>query len=109
MSPLRGSGFMAWSRATKRPSLLDYCFHAAGPGFTYTHFDTLDGKAIGARQRAHLYGFFSDLGNYGYYWSGTEYNGYYAWYRSWYYGHGTIEANYYDKRSGFGVRCLRDM
>ena len=55
------------------------------------------------------YGFFSDLGNYGYYWSGTEYNGYYAWYRSWYYGHGTIEANYYAKSSGFSVRCLKDL
>jgi uncharacterized protein (TIGR02145 family) len=54
------------------------------------------------------YGSYSDMGSYGYYWSSTEYNGLYGWYRSWFYAHGLIEQNFYDKRSGFGVRCISD-
>lgn len=55
-----------------------------------------------------LKGYYNDIGNYGYWWSSTENDTSNAWnrYQSNYYGN--ANRNYYDKRNGFSVRCLKD-
>ena len=55
-----------------------------------------------------LYGAFSNVGGYGYWWSSTEYFPNFAWYRSLYYNNGNIGRNDGFKIYGFPVRCLRD-
>jgi uncharacterized protein (TIGR02145 family) len=54
-------------------------------------------------------GGFEYMGQYGYWWSGTEFNSLYAYYRYLYY-HGSNLFRYvnYFKGSGFSVRCVRD-
>jgi uncharacterized protein (TIGR02145 family) len=51
---------------------------------------------------------FGDIGDYGYWWSSTEYSTASAYYRGVYYGYSNVGRNYSFKRSGFSVRCLRD-
>jgi uncharacterized protein (TIGR02145 family) len=54
-------------------------------------------------------GTFFNIGNYGYWWSSTEYPSSTAWYRPLYYNTaGSYRYNYYFKAGGFSVRCLRD-
>jgi uncharacterized protein (TIGR02145 family) len=53
-------------------------------------------------------GTFFNVGNYGYWWSSTEPNTAFAWYRYLYYGFGFIGRDDYGKQNGFSVRCLRD-
>ncbi len=53
--------------------------------------------------------YFSDVGVNGYWWSSSEYNKYYAWFRYLNYNNRTAYRNYnYSKSFGFSVRCLRD-
>jgi len=53
-------------------------------------------------------GTFYPIGYYGYWWSSTEYDTYYAWLRGLYF-YGGIVGRYGNlKESGFSVRCLRD-
>ena len=53
-------------------------------------------------------GDFGTIGAYGYWWSSSEYNTYYAWYRYLDYGNGLVFSYNYGEQSGFSVRCLRD-
>jgi uncharacterized protein (TIGR02145 family) len=53
-------------------------------------------------------GSFSRLGNYGYWWSSTELDGSYAWYRYLYYNNASVGRDRNHKSYGFSVRCLRD-
>ena len=54
-------------------------------------------------------GSFDYLGNYGYFWSATEYSAYYAWSRILVYDSTEVYRNYYDyKQYGYSVRCIRD-
>ena len=53
-------------------------------------------------------GTFDYIGNYGYWWSSSEYGTAFAWYRVLYYVSGSASRNYYNKKNGFSVRCLRD-
>ena len=53
-------------------------------------------------------GSFYDLGYYGYFWSSTELDTNYAWYRYLYYGDDGVDRNYGHKGNGFSVRCLQD-
>jgi uncharacterized protein (TIGR02145 family) len=53
-------------------------------------------------------GEFNDLGDDAYFWSSTNYGSDYAWYRIMGYYFSNIYRNYYDKRHGFSVRCIRD-
>ena len=48
------------------------------------------------------------IGYYGYWWSSSEYDTSYAWFRYLYYSNGFANRNYYGKENGFSVRCLRD-
>lgn len=52
-------------------------------------------------------GKFNYIGNYGNWWSSTEYNTYYAWGRDMLYSYSYVTRFYYTKSSGFSVRCVR--
>ncbi|MBU0766074.1 MAG: hypothetical protein KJ607_14720, partial [Bacteroidetes bacterium] len=54
-------------------------------------------------------GSFSNSGNYGYWWSATEYNSTYAWERYLYYSLATVSRDSINKTTGFSVRCLKDI
>lgn len=53
-------------------------------------------------------GTYVNMGNYGYWWSSTEPNTYYAWSRYLYYGNGFVTRDYYNKERGLSCRCVRD-
>jgi len=53
-------------------------------------------------------GRFFIVGCNGFWWSSSEYNTSYAWYRSIIYSIDNIIRNGHDKRFGFSIRCLRD-
>ena len=53
-------------------------------------------------------GTFSNIGNYGYWWSSSESSYLIAWYRSLNYNGGSASRSDFQKRFGFSVRCLRD-
>ena len=53
-------------------------------------------------------GTFDLIGDFGTWWSSTEYNTFKAWYRSLDYELGDVFRYDYDKRNGVSVRCLRD-
>ena len=63
-------------------------------------------SALPGGYRIH-YGSF-DMGFYTYFWSSTEYSSSYAWYRSLNYINSQVGRDYYDKRLGISVRCVRD-
>jgi uncharacterized protein (TIGR02145 family) len=54
------------------------------------------------------FGAFATLGNYGYWWSSTEYSTTNALLRFMYYYYTDVSRDNYDKRNGFSVRCVRD-
>lgn len=61
-----------------------------------------------AGDRNHYAGFFA-LGEYGYWWSSTEYSSTNAWFRCILYNRSCIERSYGNyKYFGFSVRCVRD-
>jgi uncharacterized protein (TIGR02145 family) len=53
-------------------------------------------------------GTFFGIGNYGYWWSSTEYGTTNAWDRRLYYNNFGLVRGYYTKSYGFSVRCVRD-
>ncbi len=53
-------------------------------------------------------GEYNDLGDDVYFWSSTNYGSDDAWYRIMGYYFPNVYRNYYDKRHGFSVRCVRD-
>jgi uncharacterized protein (TIGR02145 family) len=53
-------------------------------------------------------GDFYAIGNYGNWWSSTEYDTNYAWRRSLRYGNSFVDKSNYYREAGFSVRCLRD-
>jgi len=53
-------------------------------------------------------GYFHFIGNYGYWWSSTEHDNYYAWYSFLDYDWGDAGRYYYSKSDGFSVRCIKD-
>jgi uncharacterized protein (TIGR02145 family) len=53
-------------------------------------------------------GTFSNIGNYGGWWSSSEYDTTYAWNRYLNYNNGNTTRNANYKKLGFSVRCLRD-
>jgi uncharacterized protein (TIGR02145 family) len=48
------------------------------------------------------------VGSNGYFWSSTEYDTYYAWYRNLVYNNSNANRYNYYKQNGFSVRCVRD-
>ncbi len=53
-------------------------------------------------------GNFYYIGNYGFWWSASEYNANYAWYRNMYYNNGSVYRDNSIKEVGLSVRCVRD-
>jgi uncharacterized protein (TIGR02145 family) len=53
-------------------------------------------------------GSFSDIGNYGFWWSATEQLTDYAWYRYMSYTHSNVNIIHSTKEFGLSVRCVRD-
>ncbi|MFN4854430.1 MAG: fibrobacter succinogenes major paralogous domain-containing protein, partial [Bacteroidota bacterium] len=53
-------------------------------------------------------GVFSNIGDYGHWWSCTEFSTNNAWYRSMNYHNGAVNRLNVSKTYGFSVRCLRD-
>ena len=53
-------------------------------------------------------GIFANLGNYGYWWSTTEYGSTLPWIRMLSFGRSDVQRTYYPKEIGLSVRCLRD-
>ncbi len=53
-------------------------------------------------------GLFYSLGTYGYWWSSSESSSTHAWYRYLYYDFVLINRYYYNKTSGYSVRCIKD-
>jgi len=56
------------------------------------------------------FGYFNDMGFYAYFWSSTEYDDYYAWYRILLCNYAEVYRYYtnYYKQVGFSIRCVRD-
>ena len=53
-------------------------------------------------------GSFDGIGDYGVWWSASEFDPNNAWYRNLGYGKSGVDLYLYGKTIGFGVRCLRD-
>lgn len=53
-------------------------------------------------------GYFYFIGDYGDWWSSTEYDTYYAWNRYLYRNNDILDRYYYNKTVGLSCRCLRD-
>ena len=53
-------------------------------------------------------GTFGNIGNYGYWWSTTEYNATYSLHRSMSYNYNNVSGYSYKKVLGFSVRCVKD-
>lgn len=53
-------------------------------------------------------GVFFLIGDFGIWWSSSEFDTTNAWYRSLYYNYGVAERSISGKKSGFSVRCVRD-
>jgi len=53
-------------------------------------------------------GYYSNMGDNGYFWSSTEYFNIFPWYRILYYNTSDFYRYYGNKRDGFSVRCIRD-
>lgn len=49
---------------------------------------------------------FTDRGNFGYWWSATEYTPGYSWYRGMRYNGSNVFENYFFQKNGFSVRCI---
>lgn len=65
-------------------------------------------SALPGGYRYYSDGSFYFLGNFGYWWSSTESDGSFAWYRFLNYNYANVIRDYYVKSYGFSVRCLRD-
>ncbi|MBI4646237.1 MAG: fibrobacter succinogenes major paralogous domain-containing protein [Bacteroidia bacterium] len=64
--------------------------------------------ALPGGYRLYSDGTFSDSGNYGYWWSATEYSSTNAWIRNLDYSNATVYRGGSAKEYGFSVRCLKD-
>ena len=64
--------------------------------------------ALPAGYRNSNSGYYYDMGNLGYFWSSSEYSSNYAWNRLLHYNYSNVGRYYYNKHSGFSVRCLGD-
>jgi uncharacterized protein (TIGR02145 family) len=61
-----------------------------------------------AGYRYYSTGVYYGMGDYGYFWSSTEYSSNFAWYRELNYDYSEVDRGSISKRNGFSVRCLRD-
>ncbi len=64
--------------------------------------------ALPGGYRHYDHGDFGGLGSNGYFWSATEYDATYTWYRRLLYDYSDVNRGSSNKSYGFSVRCLRD-
>jgi uncharacterized protein (TIGR02145 family) len=76
-----------------------------GPNTEATNISLFTGLPGGLRNDDGKYGYFGIYGNW---WGSTEYNTNDAWYRYLSIGNGNANRNFYSKKNGLSVRCLRD-
>ena len=77
-------------------------WNSGGNGTDDYGFSGLPG---GAR---YSFGNFDGIGDYGYWWSSSQYSTGYVWDRKVNHNSGTVYRGYSSKEDGFSVRCLRD-
>ena len=65
-------------------------------------------SALPGGHRVASYGTFNNAGISGHWWSATEYDDIFAWYRSLYYDYDNVNRSIKSKSEGFSVRCLMD-
>ena len=53
-------------------------------------------------------GTYHDIGDYGYWWSSTQFNSSFAWFMSLYHNDSELDIDNYKKHGGFSVRCIKD-
>jgi len=104
-----------WSRLTdflggesvagKKMKYTDFWADNDGESGNGTNESGFSGLPGGSRS---LNGTFDNVGKYGYWWSSTENDTNYAWYRSLNYDGGNVSRANDGKGNGFSVRCLRD-
>ena len=73
-----------------------------------SEFGTSGFSAFPAGYRYLGNGSYYDMGNYGYFWSSSEYGGTDAWNRKLSYDYSYVSRSYGYERYGFSVRCLGD-
>lgn len=77
------------------------------PYYNRYGFDAFGFSALPASSRGN-FGHFSPLGEFGNWWSSTEYLSSFAWRRDMGFTHGQVNRYYTEKSSGISVRCIRD-
>jgi uncharacterized protein (TIGR02145 family) len=75
------------------------------PNIEATNSSGFSGAPGGARETNGVY---DNIGYYGSWWSSSEFDTSFAWFRDLYYFYGFAESYYTNKQFGFSVRCLRD-
>lgn len=78
------------------------------PNTNATNESGFNGLPGGRRDNSGSFDAYEGVGIKGYWWSSTEDDTNYAWYRYLYCSNGNVSRNYASKESGFSVRCLRD-
>ncbi len=79
---------------------------------TDDEWDSLEEKLLKnpsyAGSRSYDNGNYYGMGYTGSFWSSTVFDVYTAWYRFLYYGSSEVDRDYYNKRTGFSVRCVKE-
>jgi len=73
-----------------------------------SEFGTSGFRALPGGYRHCSYGGYGSMGDYGYFWSATEYSSTTAWYRSLGYGSSAVTRGSTNKSYGFSIRLVRD-
>jgi len=73
-----------------------------------SEFGTSGFNVLPAGYRSTNIGYYYHMGNFGYFWSSSEYDSGNAWNRVLYYGNSNVYRNEFGKQGGFSIRCLGD-
>ncbi len=92
-------------RGTNEGGAMKATTNWASPNTGATNSSGFTGLPGGYRN---LNGSYNNFGNVGYWWSSSEYNSNYAWYRLLNYYNSNVYRSNSNKQLGFSVRCLRD-
>jgi uncharacterized protein (TIGR02145 family) len=79
--------------------------HSNAPNFGASNISLFSALPGGYRE---YNGYFFTIGAYGFWWSSSEDDTYYAWFRNLYNFNGNVNRNNSDKQNGFSVRCIKD-
>jgi uncharacterized protein (TIGR02145 family) len=79
--------------------------HWQSPNTDATNGSGFTGLPTGYRNYG---GGFNSIGNYGFWWTATEWSSTGAWYRDVFYGYNSVDRSNTIKRSGATIRCIKD-